>query len=394
LEKYWQMHSLFDSQLEWLQVAYQCANALQNSNKKADFARRIGRVWSLKGDLDEALIWMNRSEKTLSQSNSEGADPVRALTYIHRSTIFYLKGETDCLRGLQLVDAKTQITIYAEGCNVLGVIKMKLGQLSNALASMEKSLLAWSELGDEYQISRVKDNRRTVLFYLGHFADLRREEDEAVKYWEQFPDRVELAMALTNRGLVHQVDGKYETAVDLQSRAIDISDRLAVPRMQAMTRANIAGPYTSLQKYDEAEKNLIESLEIQEKQDYREYWVDAHRSLAEVALGRENTDVAVQLAEEAVHFAKEDDDPLEIGAALRTLAQALISSDRLAQAKDYLEESLALLKGNEYRYETYLNLLVQAKLYAAMNESELAQTVLMDARSLAEEMGLNAPELI
>lgn len=393
LDNHWQLHSQFGSQIEWLQLAYKCAGALGNANKRADFARRLGRVFSLQGKLDEALEWMKHSEEALDDDRSEEANAIRALMFIHRAAIIYQRGETenaerDCLLGLELVDLNKQPKVYAEGYNLLGVIKMRINKLSSALEALEKSLSTWNQIGDQYQINRVKDNRRNVLFYLGRITELRKEEDEGVKYWEQFPDIIELSIALTNRGLVYHIDGEYESAINLHKRAMEISDTLAVPRMQAMIRTNIAGPYISLEKYDEAEGFLNKSLEIQTEYDTKEYWVDTQRSLAELAFGRKLYPQAVELAENALELAKEDEDPLEEGAALRTLGQALHLNGNLEQARKCLEEGLVLLMNNEFNYEGYLTLLALAKLYVTQGETAKALATEDEIQSLAKEMGL------
>jgi tetratricopeptide (TPR) repeat protein len=154
--------------------------------------------------------------------------------------------------------------IYAEGHNLLGAIKIQNGDLDTALEAFQKSLSAWIQAGDQYQINRVEDNIRTTLYYLGDIANLRKAEDASVHYWEEFPNRIELAMALTNRGLVYGLDGEHGMAIKLHTRAIEISDLLGVPRIQAMTRVNIAGSYLSLEKFDEAENHLQKSMEARQ----------------------------------------------------------------------------------------------------------------------------------
>jgi tetratricopeptide (TPR) repeat protein len=394
LDNYWEFHNQFSEQAEWLPLAYACAGALSDPIGQADFARRLGRALGWQGKLDEAVEWMDRSEDALGGDESDKAQALRALLCIHRASIVYQKGddeeaEKDCLRGVALVDAEKQPRIYAEGYNLLGVIQMNIGRLTSALEALEKSLSTWKQVGDQYQIFRAADNARTVLFYLGDMTNLREAEDAGLQYWEQFPNHIDLAIALTNRGLVHQIDGEYQAAIKLHKRAIEISDRLAVRRMQATTRANIADTYISLGQYDEAQAYVKQSMEIQTHYDTKESWVDAHRSLAEVALGRKLYGQAVELAESALGIAREDKDPLEEGSALRVLGRALYMNGDLERARECLEESLILLQRKGFRYESFLTLQALAKLYEAVGEAEKAQAIAEQAKSLASQMGIN-----
>jgi tetratricopeptide (TPR) repeat protein len=274
---------------------------------------------------------------------------------------------------------------------LLGAIKIQNGDLNTALEAFQKSRSAWIQAGDQYQINRVEDNIRTTLYYLGDIANLRKAEDTSVQYWEQFPNRIELAMALTNRGLVYGIDGEHEMAIKNHTRAIEISDLLGVPRIQAMTRVNIAGSYIFLEKFEEATNHLQKSLAIQAEHDIKEYWVDTKRSLAEVAIGRKSGQKAMELAKEAAELAREGEEPLEQGAALRTLGQAYHLLGDPDQALQCLVESLGYLRENGFKYESYLTLLAIVRVHKDLGQPEKEREINKEAQILSQQMGLFLP---
>jgi tetratricopeptide (TPR) repeat protein len=391
LDHHWQLHSQFANQVEWLQVAYNCAAALNDTLKQADFARRLGRVLSQQGHLDDALAWMERCKTALGEDQSAAANAIRALMYIHRASLGYQKGalgvaEKDCMRGLEMVTEKGQPAIYAEGHNILGAIKLGANKLPAAREAFEKSLSAWKQIGDPYQIHRVGDNVRTVRYYLGDVAYLRKADQESLQYWERFPDRIELASALTNRGGVHYLDGEYESAVELYQRAIEMSDRIEVQRMRVITRLSLASPYIALGKYEQAQALLDEILEIQEKSGIMEYRIDACR--AEVEIGRKNYLEAIEFAEIALKSAREEQNVLEESAALRILGQAYSLNGNLKQAGVCLKKSLSLLRDSEDKYNRYLTLQTLADYYSHTGATEQAQAASAKTQGLAKEMGL------
>jgi tetratricopeptide (TPR) repeat protein len=384
LDKRWALHDSFDAQVKWLAIGYDVARKIKKPLKQAGFARRVGRVNGWLGELDDGLKWMKKCATALGSSKSREANTIRAHMYIHRASLKYQKNSLkeagkDCADGVKMVTQKSQPGIYAEGYNLLGVIKIRTNQLSSASELLEKSLSAWKQVGDQYQISRVEENIRSALYYLGDIASLRSAEEAGLKYWEQFPERIQYATALTNRGLVHYIDEEYETAVELHKRAMQISDSHGHSRLSALTRVNLAYPYISLGKYDEAETLLNESMAVQEEHDIMEYWINAKCCQAELEIGRGHYAEAIKFAEVAVKLAEEDDDPLEKGTALRALGQACYLNGDLKQAKEHLENSLTLLREDEYKYEVYLTLRALGKMDNSYDG---------EAQSLAKEIGL------
>ncbi len=393
MDVYWGKYSRFDEQEKWLAVAYKRAGILGLTTKQADLARRLGRVLSRRRKLDKALEWMAVCESHLPEKDNETTTPIRALMYIHKAAALFFKGENasakeNVLLGLELADKDRYPAIFAEGMNVLGVSSIELGELSSAFDALRDSLAVWKQLGDQYQIYRVGDNIRSNLYYMGRIAELRDAEDKSMLYWKQFPDTVEWPMALTNRGLVHYVDGEHDESIKLHRQAMQIGDELMAQRIRALTRLNISWPYIALGNYEEAEKHLNDSLTIQADYNAEEYKIDTIRCLAEVEIARTNFDKAIEIVIEAVKLAREDDDPLEIGAALRVLGEAHLRKGNLEAAQECLDESFAVLQENEYRYESYLTLQLCAQLYKDLGNLQRAKQAGDNAQDLAKEMGL------
>lgn len=401
LDHHWQLHSQFAAQVEWLEVTYYCASGLNDMLKEADFARRLGRVLSLQSRLDEALEWMERCQTALGEDESEAANVIQAIMLIHRASVQYQQGdldvaEKDCKRGIGLGDdlrgTMNQLRIHAEGYNLLGVIQLVNGKIAPALEAFKKSIFAWEQVGDQYQIARVNDNISSAYFYQGYFPQAREAYGKSLAYWELFPERIELAMALTNLGIVYDCLGNKNLALNLQIRAVQISDSISIPRIQALTRNHIADLYIGLEKYVEAETYLNESLQIQTEHEIEEYRVAAQCFLAELACGRKLYQQAIELAGKALDLAQQDDDSFGEGDALRVLGQAYYLNGKLEQAREHLETGLSRLRENEYKYESYLTLQILEKVYTDLNETGKAQAAADEIHTIAAEMGLNPPE--
>jgi len=392
LEKYWKVwNQVDDEQIRILEEAFGYATMLNNTIRQADFARRLGRAKTLLGDWEGGLSSMRQCEIALGDDNSEQAKSIRGHMFIHRAAIYYAnedleKAEKDCKKGLRIVTPKKQLEIYAEGQNILGAIKLANSELSMAYQAFQESLLAWEKVGDEFEIYRVKDNLRTVRYYLGDIGYVREEDEAALQSWKKFPYSIGYASALTNLGLIYYVDQRYEDAIQKHKESIERSETITDPRIKTLARDNLAWPYIALGMYDEAENILKESLEIYGG---GEYSFDAQRCLAEVEIGRGNYPKAIDMAEAVANGAKEEKNILEEGAALRVLGQAHRLSGDHEKAREELEKSFSILRDHEYKYESFLTLQELINLHRATGETEKMQEETNIAQNLSKEMGLH-----
>ena len=381
--------------VKWLEEAYYCAEKMEDRLAQADFATRMGHALGWLGQLDKALDWMAKVEIALKGNRTSSARQIRARMYIQRSSLYFMKrdvgtAEKDCLRGLKLSVTADQRN-FAEGCNLLGVIQSIKGNISQALPWFEQSRKNWEALKNEYEMARVDDNISIAHFYLGNIAQSCAAGKASLQYWQSDQRRIEFAMALTNLGIDYQCQEKYQKAFKLHKDAITISDRIGVQRIRALTRVNIAWPCIALKEFSQAGAYITESLQIQQEFNVKENWVEAHRAQAEIALGRKLGAQAFDLAQKALDLAREDENPLEEGAALRVLGQACHLTGDLAQARQHLETSFSLLREN-YKYESFLTLQALAGLYNETGEPEKAQAAAENAQTLAKEMGLRPAE--
>lgn len=386
MDKYWTLYSHFKKQNKWLRIGHDYAKKAGNRIETAAFAERIGRVLERQGKLEEALQWMYDCEAYLDGIQDEHAYPVRALMYIHRAAIFYnqdipdlKRAQKDASLGVELADQNQYLSVYAEGKNMLGAIQLEKGKLSVAIKEFEQSRIAWRQVGDQYQISRVEANIRSTLYDLGEVAQLRDEEDESLKYWKQFPGSDELAMALTNRALVYYLDGEYDFAIELQQQAMEIGDSLMAQNTRASTRNELARIYIDLKNYDKAEEYLKESRQIQKGGSNTIY------CLVKIEIGRKQYDNAIANAKKLLALANS---PLEKGAALRLIGQTYHEKGDLTQVGKYLEKSLTTLQRKGYKYELFCTRQALAKLYNDMGDDKKAKIEWGYAKKLLTEMGI------
>jgi len=393
MDQYWTVHDRFDDQIRWFEFAYNISRKIRSRINTANFARRLGRIKGWKGEIEDGLNWMNKCSIALGNNKSKEANTIRAKMHIHRASLLYQKNQLnlamkDCMRGLKLSSEKRLPEIYAEGYNILGAINLRKNRLPQALEAFKKSVSIWKRINDQYQVSRVDDNIRSTVYYLGNIAELRKAEEEGLKYWSKFPDSKEYAAQLTNRGLVYYIDGENKEAIEFHTKALGLSEKLGYQRLIALAKTNLAWPYISLGRYSLAERLLKESLKLQRKIGNNEFELDTRRCLAEIEIGRGNFSRAIKIANSIAKIAKDDQNDLDEGAALRVLGQAYHLKRDFTKSAQCLEKSYSILIEDGYKHEALLTAKALTDLYYDTRNNKKTLLYSEIIRTLSSETGI------
>lgn len=408
LDRYWQIHNQYQIQVTWLKEAYECAGILEQSLTQASLARRIGRVLSIQSQLDEALEWMKKAESHLAALESAEANMNRGLMYIHRASIFYQQGgfkaaETDCNKGLELVNETEQPAVVAEGYSLLGSIYDRTDEYAKALEFMQKSRTIWQGLDNRYQIVRVQDNMGNVHLHLGDYKQAREFYKAGLQYWKNFPDQSKLATTLTSFGFANYTLGQaktmaglsqdavthYEEAERYGQQAVEISQRLGVQRLVVTANINLAWLHIARQNWTQATAYLDKSLQIQQSHQVN-HLTESYRAQAEVANGRKEYRQAIALAQSALMKAEVQEDQDEQGAANRVLGQSYRLSGELERAEKYLNSSLTQLEEIQNLFQIAQTWQELALLYQEQGRTDEVQSANSEVRQLLVRMGIIA----
>ncbi|MGB0383442.1 MAG: tetratricopeptide repeat protein [Ardenticatenaceae bacterium] len=411
IDPYWEAHNQYQVQVKWLKEAYECASLLEQPIAQASFAHRIGCALRALGQLEEALSWMSRAESNLDGIESIDANTHRALIYVRRAAILYLRGKldqakADCERGLDMVNQTEYPAAVAEGYNLLAAILGRSGEHQKAIHSAKKSLAIWEELGNQYQIARTKDNIVTSYVHLGHINQARKFDERSLEYWETSPDQSRRALALTNSGVVTYMWGQcltmaglpqealqeYQIAAANHEQAAQISEDLGLQRLLALARMNKAWPHIARENWDKAASNLEQSLEIQQHLNLNVYLAETYRAQAEVAIGQKQFSRAIRLAKQALGEAQSKDEKSEEANAHRVLGKAYRLSGKPTLAQEHLEKSLAELTKLKNVFEMSLTLQELASLYKRRMLTGKHKSTKAELEDMLRKMGVSLPD--
>jgi ATP/maltotriose-dependent transcriptional regulator MalT len=190
-----------------------------------DVARRIGRLYGWKGQMNEAHQWIEKARERLAAPQDQPERDTLALVDIHTASLHIERGEFPkaealCQGALAMLGETSAPAVQAEGYLLLGAAQDMQGKGQDALISYQRSLDLWKRLGDDFAAARVENNIAVVHSYLGHLPRAREMYERALRFFEETAgDRNRAAVALMNLGNIEYILGDYETAASRHRRA-------------------------------------------------------------------------------------------------------------------------------------------------------------------------------
>ncbi|MEZ4733763.1 MAG: AAA family ATPase [Caldilineaceae bacterium] len=324
--------------------------------RAADLARRIGRLCMWQGQHETALHWMGEGLRQLGSPEDAEDQAVAALLRIHSGSVEYNRGnlkqaEEECTRGLELTNGDLHSSTWAEGYNLLGIIRWAHGANQDALDHLQQSQRSWQDLGNIYQEHRVGGNIGVVHYHLGAWVTAQTYHTKNLGYWEQIEDQDMLAHTCLNSGNIYLYQGNWEAAAQNFERALGIWQKTENQRWIGLCRNNLGFLYIEQELYQQAQEHFEQAQRLFLQWNIRDLLPENYCGLAEVALSTNQPKLALKLAKQAYDIAEELGMRAEQASALRTLGRGHAIIGIPGIAIDKLMASLELLRGLDTQYE-------------------------------------------
>jgi len=256
--------------LDYVQRSQRLAEQVGDKKLLSNTLNNIGIINRDQGNYARALEYL---EKGLTLSEALGDKVTISLTLNNIGTIYGLQGNhTQALeyfqRALKLGQTADDKFIIANALNNVGLTYQRLRDYPRALEYYQQSLTLSEQLND----------KRLAALTLNNIGRLHREQGDhkrALDYYQQslairekLNDLTGMAYALNHIGFLHYLQGDYQQALQFSSRSIDIATRLVSPDPLWEAYELAGRAHTSLKQFDEAEKDLTNSINVIEKMRY------------------------------------------------------------------------------------------------------------------------------
>ena len=332
---------------ELLEDAVELATTGGEPTDLARFLRARAELLALQGRLDDALVELDEAERDADELE-------RGWIALRRGEILRTKG--DAAAGAEvLADA---IDVGREH-GVLRLERTALGHRANCFVDAGDLDAARAALVDLGRTRRSADLRgecellkRTayVQYYLGNYAEQRRQNEEALELATEIGDRRLEGLCLQGIGDSAFALGDFEGAVDFYARGLAIHQALGNLHYEAMLLGNLGGAYHRSAQLARARKCYARSLELHRQTGARPY--EGVVSFALGALEHEsgNADDAHFHYDRALDIARETHQPSDVGALMLCKAWVDLESpnfaaEALGARVDAAKEQLAELDG-------------------------------------------------
>jgi DNA-binding SARP family transcriptional activator len=413
-----------DEALHYYQMAHSCAEALNQPEQLAAIAELMGDVYAVRGPLQLAVEYYQRSHDLVSSATDRAALKVKI------GRVYVSAGDAQALTfltaALDELDPATQTKELAVALAALGRLHHFWCQHAQAIAFLERArqlvepfddIHVWMDIFSHLagacqhmaQITQSMDWARQSIAlaerhralqvagasydYLAQGAALLGQWQASMAYStqgrqiaEETGDLVGLAWIAFDRAWSLHGQGLLSQAHDAAREAMARGEELGELRLVAWAGSMLIVIQTDLQLDASAHATAERIIARADELGQPALRSNSRRSLADLHVQRQEWRQAAALLEEAIAILSETDNRCEhlwfLGA---NRAEAYLGLGRLNEAMDCITEYLALARRSESRYFEGLALRVQAQILAAQHHDAAAISAADQAIAALEE---------
>jgi len=256
--------------LDYFQRSLQLAEEVNDKKLVSNALNNIGVVNRDQGNYARALEYF---EKSLKVSEAMGDKAAISLGLNNVGTIHGSQGnQSQALeyfqRALKLGEAANDKSMIANALNNIGLTHYRNRDYPRALDFYQQSLALREQLKDQRGAALTLNNIGIIHREQGDYKRALDYYQQSLAIREKLDDQVGMANVLSHIGVIHYLQGDYQQALELSNRVIDTATRLVSPEI-LWRGYDLAGrAHTSLKQFDEAEKDLNNSINTIEKMRY------------------------------------------------------------------------------------------------------------------------------
>lgn len=244
-----------------------------------------------------------------------------------------------------LLDLSAQINYPAgegKAYNILGLLKYYEGSLDEALAYQWKAHEAYQLANDKGQLAANYNDIANLHADKGELSTAIEYYMEGLEMSEAVGDTVQQIKFLGNIGSIFHEQKDYANALKYYFNTLDAVAKIegGNAQIEMIVTSNVAEIYKDQGKLDESLTYYRRSLAIRQGMGYKRGVGMVKASLGEVLYMAGDTAEARQELEEGIAILREVKDRYSLGMALGTLGEIAMAEKRYTDAITYFEEAM------------------------------------------------------
>ena len=307
------------------------------------------------GDGRAALPLLDRAIVMLQTANDL---PGLALTLVRRAAARRLMGDyagavQDADEALRFPrEASIQEAVSAEAQRFKGICLFRLGQVEQAVASLEDSLLRYKRLGEAESIARLQMDLGWVYQATGKHAAAAQFYQNALAEWKRQKHLYSQANTLNNLAVLYYMQGDYETAVRTLEEGLDCCRQDSYRTQEALLLVSLGDILSDLDEYESAQQTYATATGLAHQVSYQflvNYLLLAQARLARL---RGRLKEARSLLKEARPMVEAAGSNYESGLLFLESGCLSLAEANLKPARLELQEALDQFQGGNLTAET------------------------------------------
>jgi len=214
--------------------------------------------------------------------------------------------------------------------------------IAAAMAALDRAQEVAERLGVAAQRSRIHHLRGNLFFVTGDGVSCRKEHEAALHYAQQAEDSECEAQALSGLGDAQYLQGRMLSALDSFSRCVDLCERAGLAKVQIPNLCMVGHCLYYANRMDESIENIRLTLTEARRMGQAQTEIFAQESLGLLLAGRGDYGSAEEALFSGIPLARKAGARRYLSAMLYALAQVRLAHGARGEAREHLEEALAL----------------------------------------------------
>lgn len=247
----------------------------------------------------EYLAQEDFTEGTIELLPGSKADSVRVLTWYWAGEWYYDTQEYDkaieySSKALTLSRKVAAKEIECDCDNVLSIAYFRKSDYHKSLEYAKATLALGRELQDEERIAYSLNTLAGICLASKQPAEGVKYVLEAIRICERQNDSLKLAVRCGMAAEIYHSMGENEKSLEYSRRAYDINKEMGLDDKAAVRLSQMAAAQIALDRYDDAEKSLLEALPELKKAGNMQSWAISCNQMGDICLQKGDHEKAVE----------------------------------------------------------------------------------------------------
>jgi len=305
---------------------------LKNNSKKvkkslqitlATALNNIGYVYSIKGQVKEALAYYSRSLKITEEvGDKEGiALSLNSMGVLCDNQGLSKEALTYYLRSLKIREEIGGKEGMASILNNIGFLYNNKGQVKEALDYHSRSLKIREEIGDKQGIAGSLINIGAIYRNQGQVKECLTYYNRSLKIYEDTENKMGVATTLNNTAAIYSSQNKIKEALDYYNRSLKIYEEIGYQVGIAAALINIGSIYIDQGRVKEALAYHNRSLQIYKEMGYKKGIASCLSSIGNILNKQGNLKETLFYGQKSLSISQEIGSPFNIKKASNLLSK-------------------------------------------------------------------------